>query len=204
MRSLAILAARERMTQTQFMRRVESLLSGQGQFDLIRKELLQVAREQFKTYDERLLSKDELASVNEILKTGYNQFALTRRGIISDYVDIVTTGIKSDTPQIEMVAEITRKTETAQHHARSIVVTGVSAIGRVNSFSQARRANIDKFRYSRNGAERPFCREMVRLSISGVTYTKEQILRLDNGQGLPVIYYCGGYRCQHKFITVWE
>lgn len=44
---------------------------------------------------------------------------------------------------------------------------------------------------------RPFCRALV-----GKALTDEQISMLDNGSGLPVISYCGGYNCRHDMIPV--
>ena len=46
---------------------------------------------------------------------------------------------------------------------------------------------------------RLFCAEL--LSQAKV-WTETQILGMNNGQGLPVIRYCGGYRCVHEWLWV--
>ena len=46
---------------------------------------------------------------------------------------------------------------------------------------------------------RTFC---LNLLAKGGTHTEKEIRAMDNGQGLPVIRYCGGYRCMHEWIWV--
>ena len=45
--------------------------------------------------------------------------------------------------------------------------------------------------------KRPFCRAVI-----GRVYTLEAIRRLDNGQGLPVETYRGGYNCRHRLSPI--
>jgi len=44
---------------------------------------------------------------------------------------------------------------------------------------------------------RPFCRERV-----GKVYSIEEIRAMDNGQGLAVEYFCGGWNCRHRWVAV--
>lgn len=46
----------------------------------------------------------------------------------------------------------------------------------------------------RDKLNRPFCR---RLLDAEKTYTRGQIDKMNNGQGLPVFTTCGGYKCRH-------
>jgi hypothetical protein len=48
---------------------------------------------------------------------------------------------------------------------------------------------------------RPFC---ISLLQRGGIYSAQQIRAMSNGQGLPVLRYCGGYRCMHEWIWVDE
>jgi len=43
---------------------------------------------------------------------------------------------------------------------------------------------------------RPFCRERV-----GKVYSIEEIRAMDNGQGLAVEYFCGGWNCRHRWVA---
>lgn len=46
---------------------------------------------------------------------------------------------------------------------------------------------------------RLFCSNLLNLN---EIYTEAQIRAMDNHQGLPVIRYCGGYRCTHEWLWV--
>lgn len=56
---------------------------------------------------------------------------------------------------------------------------------------------IDKLQYfgSLIFTSRPFCRTHI-----GQVKSREKWAELNNGQGLPVLSYCGGYRCRHHLI----
>ena len=58
----------------------------------------------------------------------------------------------------------------------------------------AQQAGVQKFKYdgSLKVNTRPFCRERL-----GKLYTLAQLEKMDNGQGLPVLYSLGGYNCTH-------
>ena len=47
-----------------------------------------------------------------------------------------------------------------------------------------------------DGIERPFCRAAGR----DISFTRDQVGDLSNGQGMPVAEGCGGYRCRHRWI----
>jgi hypothetical protein len=49
---------------------------------------------------------------------------------------------------------------------------------------------------------RPFCHKL--LSKSPPIYTSDEIAGMDNGQGLPVAIYGGGYNCRHQWRAVTE
>lgn len=57
----------------------------------------------------------------------------------------------------------------------------------------ARGAIEFKFSGPKSGL-RPFCAERL-----GKTFTVKEILAMNNGQGLPVQYSCGGYNCKHRW-----
>ena len=72
---------------------------------------------------------------------------------------------------------------------------GLSRLEHINSNLEV---GINRFEYSGNpNPERDFCVEHF-----GRVYTIDEISRLDNGQGLDVLTYCGGYNCRHIWIGV--
>lgn len=73
------------------------------------------------------------------------------------------------------------------------------AYQRVVHFEKAKKAGIDKFLYvgPDDDITRDFCQEHV-----GNIYTLDEIQEMDNGQGLPVEIYCGGFNCRHHWRPV--
>ncbi|MEO0075964.1 MAG: hypothetical protein ABIK31_07710 [candidate division WOR-3 bacterium] len=70
-------------------------------------------------------------------------------------------------------------------------------IARQGTMEQALTNGVSYFRYSgaTTGA-RPFCRERI-----GKVYSIEEIRAMDNAQGLPVEFFCGGYNCRHRWVA---
>lgn len=86
-----------------------------------------------------------------------------------------------------------------KNNVETEVRTGEMAFNRTVSNTQAVRLGFDKFRYSgvRDGKNRDFCAERI-----GETFTLEEIERMDNGQGLDVFSFGGGYNCRHIWVPV--
>jgi hypothetical protein len=77
--------------------------------------------------------------------------------------------------------------------------TEVAAFHRAANDVAAEQAGIERFVYYGGliNDSRSFCR-----AHAGNIYTKEELSRMDNGQGLPVIPYLGGYNCRHFLVPV--
>lgn len=60
-----------------------------------------------------------------------------------------------------------------------------------------------KIRYNYNGPldklTRPFCIRLERLSRNGKTWTRAEIMKMNNGQLPNVFTTCGGFRCRHQW-----
>lgn len=83
----------------------------------------------------------------------------------------------------------------ARHHARTEVDAARAAIDNIGRLDSARVAGITTFRYNGPTANvRSFCAQHV-----GLVFHLDEIRRMDNGQGLPVEHYCGGYNCRHRW-----
>jgi hypothetical protein len=79
------------------------------------------------------------------------------------------------------------------------ITTTVMAYQRVLHLEKADKAGTDKFLYigPLDSITRDFCRENV-----GRIFIRQEIDAMDNGQGLPVSIYCGGYNCRHHWRPV--
>jgi len=91
--------------------------------------------------------------------------------------------------------------ESAMGRQLTEVKTQISSFGRSITAFVAEDAGLDHYLYTgpKDGITRPFCRELI-----GLVVTKEQMRKLDNGQGLGVLVYCGGYNCRHSWSPVSE
>ena len=81
------------------------------------------------------------------------------------------------------------------------VNTELSQFGRAVTASAAQAFDLDLYLYTgpRDGVTRSFCRPLINKVVS-----ESQMMRLDNGQGLPVKTSCGGYNCRHSWSPVTE
>lgn len=85
------------------------------------------------------------------------------------------------------------------NNLKTEINTGLMAYNRVVHAEKAKKAGMDKFLYigPEDDITRPFCQDYV-----GKILTADEIAELDNGQGLPVEIYGGGYNCRHHWRPV--
>lgn len=88
--------------------------------------------------------------------------------------------------------------------------TSIQAFNRTVTINKAKDLGFDAFEYlgPDDGVTRPFCVKTLAGKAPGVKaralpiYTADEISKMDNGQGLPVMNYCGGYNCRHQWRPV--
>lgn len=111
--------------------------------------------------------------------------------IVTDVLDRAPRGMNAR----RITALALKKLGIARHHAQAEADAARSAIDNIGRHDAARVAGITTFRYSGPTVNlRSFCAQHV-----GLVYTSDEIARMDNGQGLPVVHYCGGYYCRHRW-----
>jgi hypothetical protein len=79
----------------------------------------------------------------------------------------------------------------------TVANTSIAGFNNALTIEQARQAQIESFRYDgpTGPTTRPFCAARV-----GKIFTLDELRAMDNGQGLPVEQYLGGWNCRH-FLT---
>lgn len=110
----------------------------------------------------------------------------------------LTEALSSGTFDRSAIQErIVALTDAQQHHARTNSRLLVSGYNRVARLEMANSAGLQHALYYGQIASntRPFCGLMV-----GKIMSREQIAALDNGQGLDVLTFCGGYNCIHSWL----
>lgn len=108
----------------------------------------------------------------------------------------VTVGV-SRSRMLAAVDKVMDKTFIS--NANLYVDTSVRQLDRTVTMGTWKEAGIDEFKYfgPKDKKNRDFCSEHI-----GKTYTLAEIEKMDNGQGLPVLVYMGGWRCRHTWSPV--
>jgi hypothetical protein len=139
----------------------------------------------------------EQAVFDTIAKQGEADFAKTVRGVMKDVSQDVLRLLKQDASIRDISSRLELRYGRLRHVADTIALTSRTALSRANRINKAEKAGVKRLRYFGAPAERDFCVERL-----NNIYTIEEIRRMDNGQGLEVLYYCGGFRCRHSWLPV--
>lgn len=165
-------------------------------------ELLSEAVQQFTWMQDRTLSPFAREATSEILANAAPQYA-KMNGAINNGVFRVVQQALTEGQGIKhidnLVASVMGKVEA---NATTIATTALGAFGRASTFANATIAGTDRYTFLGPPAERIFCAKLLAEAKAGKIWTMAEIMALDNGQGLPVMFYCGGYNCRHKWQIV--
>lgn len=135
------------------------------------------------------------AAVREITRTA----AAIERGII----ELVSRSLRRGTSLQRLRDRLRSEFDVQQQHIYTVGNTITASIGRAALLEQSRRDMVQHYRYVGPRAHaRAFCTHLLDQASAGKTWTIDEINRLDNGQGLPVLYFCGGYNCRHRWEPV--
>jgi len=135
---------------------------------------------------------------------------------------------------IDLQAELTRQVITGQtiniddfydtlsartfRNLATEIETATSAMSRAVTARKADEAGLTYYRYfgPNDNVTRPFCdyvlgdvatlpkRVEVPVQRDSRVYTRDEIDRMSNGQGLDVLTYCGGWNCRHQWRPITE
>jgi hypothetical protein len=132
-----------------------------------------------------------------IAKQGEADFAKTVKGVMKDVSQDVVRLLRQDKSIKEVSERLQLRYGRLRNVADTIALTSRTALSRANRINKAEKAGVKRLKYFGAPAERDFCVEHL-----DNIYTIEQIRQMDNGQGLEVLYYMGGFRCRHSWLPV--
>lgn len=140
--------------------------------------------------------QERFAAVRDVVFDAVNG---TESAISEALVRAVTKGMRNNLSVQELLQNIKHVEKVQERHLNTVLFTTQSMVRRGSVFVEAQEAGINKFKYvgARGGLIRPFCAERV-----GKVYSFDEIQTMDNGQGLSVLYSCGGYNCRHRWVAV--
>lgn len=104
-----------------------------------------------------------------------------------------------DTPIDQAMSNLAMSLERGAGTLQTEIRTKISQFGRSVNMIAADAVGIDQYLYTgpKDGITRPFCRALINKVVS-----KEQMDKLNNGQGLSVQSSGGGYNCRHSWSPV--
>ncbi len=175
--------------------RVRELLAATPLGQVLQDALLVSAIEQFTWINQRTMTLAEQQDVLTILQVSAPQFALVGGNIETAVVEEVVRSIREGLPSDEIESILARQFSKGRARAQTVTVTAMQAFGRSARFRDAEAGGVLRMKYVGPPPERDVCRRWYHRS-----YTIAEIRRLDNGQGLPVDKYGGGFRCRHQWV----
>jgi hypothetical protein len=121
----------------------------------------------------------------------------TFKAAVPEMREAVARGIASSGSLADVVEDVRARLATTYQRASAAVDAAIMAAGRHAIMAAAREVEGDLdlvyvYVGPRDDKNRPFCRLWVGKAVTDPA-------RLDNGQGLPVDDYCGGYNCRHSW-----
>ena len=105
------------------------------------------------------------------------------------------------TPLNVMASRLSAETDLLRSQAKTLVNTGLAQVQRQVQTEASESFNPEELVFLYIGPDdqktRPFCH-----ALEGKACTKQQITKLNNAQGLPVMANGGGYNCRHRWVPV--
>ena len=144
------------------------------------------------------LPLDVRAELDQIVERQAADVVRVFRGAEQEMRAAVARGVLSGGSLGDIVADVSVKMDTTYRQAQAAVDAAIMAVGRRAVMAEAQIAadeGIDLvyvYVGPRDGKNRPFCKTWVGKAVT-------QPSGMDNGQGLDVADYCGGYNCRHSW-----
>lgn len=146
------------------------------------------------------LPTDLKNDLNSLFSNSTDEYATMAHKINNNVVRIVKNGFDKDLLLKDIRNDVVNEIGRFRNYAETITRTANQAFNQVKTVSETKKEQ--RFKFVGAPPERPFCVKMMELAKQGKTYTKNEIQSMNNGQGLPVLYYCGGWNCRHWWMPV--
>lgn len=161
----------------------------------IQKETEKAIREETRKEAEQFVDSRFVAASS--IQSLTSEVGKIKEGFDRQVFEIVRRGIARNEDSKVIQERLARLGRTEERHYGTVQNTIRLGIARQGAIEQALANGVSYFRYS--GASmgaRPFCQERI-----GKVYSIEEIRTMDNLQGLPVEFFCGGWNCRHRWVA---
>jgi hypothetical protein len=163
-------------------------------------ELREVQRELKSIQPGMVFSDFDVDAATVLVKYDFGRIENVLKRHVEGMQSQVMRSILSGT-EIDFEAISTDVSATAAAQVQTELNTGLSAFNQVITNLKAEEAGLDTFEYlgPDDDITRPFCEDIIK---RGRIFTKEEILAMDNKQGLPVFETGGGWNCRHQWRPI--
>lgn len=162
----------------------------------IQKETEKAIREETRKEAEQFV--DSRFVTARVIQSLTSEAGKIRQGFDRQVFEIVRRGIARNEDSKVIQERLARLGRTEERHYGTVQNTIRLGITRQGAIEQALANGVSYFRYSgASMGSRPFCQERI-----GKVYSIEEIRAMDNLQGLPVEFFCGGWNCRHRWVAV--
>lgn len=149
---------------------------------------------------EFVLSEVDLDTAETLIRFKTNVIQSQVTSYIYNVNDAVLSSVfGGETPDVDEILE--KYGSRIASNVATEVNTGIAAFNRTVTFKKAEDVGLNKFVYLGpiDKITRPFCSKIVNR-----VFSIKDIKAMDNGQGLDVMTYGGGYNCRHQWRPVSE
>ncbi len=181
----------------QFENKLRTIFNNEARLRRERKKLFNTLKETFENSvkaELEFMSEEQRAAIVDGVEKLLSDFTRLERMFDRRITEELKDGIKKNKTFEQMRARIDKITRGTKGHAWTLTATGLGAINEAKRIDAAIKQGYEFFKYVGPVPERKFCKEHW-----GKVYTVGEIKQMDNGQGLEVLYYRGGYNCTHTW-----
>jgi len=146
---------------------------------------------------EIIVNLSETKDAIKIRKEAEGNFNKVAGNVESGIEKELSNGIKQGIDFEQLRQKMQSVIGKGRRGAYAVANTGLTAHSRAVNLNGASRVGATKFKYTGPPAEREFCQKRL-----GGVFTIEEIEKMDNGQGLDVRFYGGGWNCSHRWTPV--
>ena len=193
-RRLVLSLAQKNWTTQQINKAVADFLAGQGLEREMYYEMQKMAMREWVSYH-TIDDTDRKIVAGMIIRSSH-EFARIDGKIKKSVVDVVKLGYREKLSMKEFEGRLVSELNNNKNYAYTVARTTKLGFARASTVTQAIKAGVKRMLYDVPAPQRPFCAEHYKNE-----YTIAEIQAMSNGQGLPVLYYCGGWNCKHRWVS---
>ena len=191
---------KDRTSESEFKKKVKSIASQYFSDSEYKDTIIDAIVNEYSYTNRNALLKEERTTLSELFTTVNQDFAKTKNGITKDVVKVINQGLKAQEFSREIQTRVESVIGKYRNYANTITRTSIAGFDTIIKHKDDK--PTDKYTYIHVPTKRPFCVAILNAAQNGKTWTREEIENMNNGQGLNVFYYCGGYNCRGHFQRV--